>query len=167
MLSLTALQLMTVTAQGADMEPDQVITCDQQSLASKEYKYGWRQSKKEHPERRRQNEKQETQAGVRELKGGTLHRQRDTLACLSKMVTKDPIHSVIFNHIALLIKTCHMLMAEPTAYDMFVFLKKNRYVFCWFLKREIKRCHMLMAQPSTYDNFQNCCMLTAEPSTYD
>ena len=69
-------------------------------------------------------------------------------------------HSVLFYHIALSIKTCHMLMAE---HDRFVFLKKNGYVdgwainiwhvfFCLFLIREIKSCHMLMAQLSTYDN---------------
>ena len=38
------------------------------------------------------------------------------------------MHSVIFYHIALSMKTCHMLMAEPSTYDMFAFLKKNGYV---------------------------------------
>ena len=40
-------------------------------------------------------------------------------------------HSVIFYHIALSIQTCHMLMAEPSTYDMFVLLKKNGYVDGW------------------------------------
>ena len=38
------------------------------------------------------------------------------------------IHSVIFYNIALSIQTCHMLMAEPSTYDMFALLKKNGYV---------------------------------------
>ena len=40
-------------------------------------------------------------------------------------------HSVIFYHIALSMQTCHMLMAEPSTYDMFAFLKKNGYVDGW------------------------------------
>ena len=46
-----------------------------------------------------------------------------------------------------------MLMAEPSTYVMFAFLKKNGYVFWWILRREMNSCHMLMAQPSTYDMF--------------
>ena len=38
------------------------------------------------------------------------------------------LHSVLFYHIALSMKTCHMLMAEPSTYDMFAFFKKNGYV---------------------------------------
>ena len=37
-------------------------------------------------------------------------------------------HSVLFYHIALSIKTCHMLMADLSTYDMFAFLKENGYV---------------------------------------
>ena len=36
--------------------------------------------------------------------------------------------SILFYHIAQSIKTCHMLMAKPSTYDMFAFLK-NLYVF--------------------------------------
>jgi hypothetical protein len=38
------------------------------------------------------------------------------------------IHSVIFYRIALSKQTCHMLMDEPSTYDMLAILKKNRYV---------------------------------------
>ena len=80
------------------------------------------------------------------------------------------IHSVIFHHIALSIQTCHMLMAEPSTYDMFALFEKER--LCWRLSRQHMTCfcfkiflfqdmkiwtsHMLMAQPSTYNKFERC-----------
>ena len=38
----------------------------------------------------------------------------------------NAVHSVIFYQIALSIQTCHMLMAEPSTYDMFTLFEKER-----------------------------------------
>ena len=62
--------------------------------------------------------------------------------------------------------SCHMLTAEQSTYDNFVFplLETNK-----------KTCHMLTAEPSTYDNFlfplletnrKTCHMLMAQSSTF-
>jgi hypothetical protein len=51
-----------------------------------------------------------------------------TPTCFFLYYIQKSLHSVIFYHIALSIQTCHMLMAEPSAYDMFALLKKNGYV---------------------------------------
>ena len=48
-----------------------------------------------------------------------------------------PMHSVIFYHIALSKQTCHMLMVEPSTYDMFAFLKKNDYEYDMFALIEL------------------------------
>ena len=54
--------------------------------------------------------------------------------------------------------SCHMLTAEPSTYDSFLFI---------LLETNRKTCHMLTAQPSALSKMLTCHILTAQPSTYD
>ena len=106
------------------------------------------------------------------------------LVCYIVSICLNPIHSVVFYHIALSIQTCHMLMAEPSTYDMFALLKKNGYVDGWAVniwhvfvskhfyfkiwKYKLVICWWLSRQHMTCFHFwKRMDMLTAELSTYD